>query len=493
MLKQLIKGIHQDADYPERSYWYDIYCRVFDGTIYDHLKYAFHQEVSNQERIELIKRRPAVRFNLSKIIVNDSVSMLFDESHFPNIKTDDEKILDYVNDIYDNTNFRKTMLKAAIIGSLGSVAVWLRVLSNKLYFKPLKTEYLTAEFDENEPDKLIRITEKYKISAQQVNELGYAVDLDGSAYWFCREWDETQEIYYVPWRVKDEKEAKANNKPFKPRIDKKKTTEHGLGFVPFVWIKNLPTLDEDDLDGQCTFAPIIDNQIEIDYQLSQLGRGLKYSSEPLLVIKTNSLETGEVDKSKGNALCLDAESDAKMLEINGDFANVVIEYAESLRKLSLEVVGANRVDPEKFTSAQSGKAMELMNQSLVWLTSKLRVSYGDALEKLIEMAIDATQTFSIQIKDRTYSKLKIQDSLKLNWPPYFLPTSSDKQADATTLSTLKNAGLISTETAVQNLSANYDVIEPDEEIKKIKSETQETMQMQMKQQSMLNKKEVDTQ
>ena len=33
-------------------------------------------------------------------------------------------------------------------------------------------------------------------------------------------------------------------------------------------------------DGACTFRAAIETQIEIDYQLSQAGRGLKYSSDP---------------------------------------------------------------------------------------------------------------------------------------------------------------------------------------------------------------------
>jgi len=486
------KQLELDEDYPERTFWYELYSRVYDGKCYEHLKYAFTEETSTTSgydfdsrarttidsqattRIGLSKRRPSVRVNLAKVVVNDSTSMLFDDAHFPSIKTDDEKVTQYVEDIYKNTKFKEVMLQAAIIGSLGSVAVQLCVLKNKLYFTAFKTEYLTPEYDLEEPDVLTKITEKYKITAEQVKELGYKVDdKKGGDYWFCREWTATEEIYYVPWNVAEEKQAIQDGKTFVIRRDESKTVAHDFGFVPFVWIKNLPKLDTQDVDGECTFKDIIDNIIEIDYQLSQLGRGLKYNAEPLLLIKTNAMPGGNIDKSKGNALCLDAESDAKMLEINGDSVDAAIKYVEELRKLSLEVVGANRADPEKIRNAQSGKALEMLNQSLVWLVGKLRVTYGEGVKCLLMMSMLATTKYKVIIGDNTYKGIEAPKNLPLIWPPYFSPTSTDKQADATTLIGLTGSGLMSKETAVTNLAANYDAIEPDDELALIKSEQKE--------------------
>lgn len=484
--------LEYDCDYDERCFWYDLYARVYEGKFYDHLQYGFHEETVTKnihkfdpetrstinaektKRISLLSRRPAAQVNLAKIVVNDSTSLLFDDNHFPVFKLEEEKVQEFINDIFENTKFKNVMLKAAIIGSLGSSAIWLRIIKNKIHLKPLKTEYLTPEFDPEDPDVLIRMCEKYKISAKEVRALGYKADeKEAGPYWFCREWTATEEIYYVPWKVIDEKTLIAEGKQYTPTKDESKSSAHVFGFVPFLWIKNLPTLNEDDLDGECTFSSIIPNIIEIDYQLSQLGRGLKYSAEPMLLIKSDEPIAGTVDKSKGNALCLDAEGDAKMLEIKGDFAEVVIKYCETLRKLSLEVVGANRIDPEKLKNAQSGKAIELMNQSLVWLTSKLRLSYGEALVSLIRMIIRATETYPIQIGKNKYKNVEMPKDLNLIWPPYFLPTSLEKQADANTLATLKENGLISTETAVNNLATNYDVIEADDELNKINKEQEE--------------------
>ena len=76
--------------------------------------------------------------------------------------------------------------------------------------------------------------------------------------------------------------ARRSERP--PEIDEARTVHHGLGFVPLVWVRNLPgpSATGDANDGACTFRAAIETQIEIDYQLSQAGRGLKYSSDPTL-------------------------------------------------------------------------------------------------------------------------------------------------------------------------------------------------------------------
>ena len=37
----------------------------------------------------------------------------------------------------------------------------------------------------------------------------------------------------------------------------------------------------------------------------------------------------------------------------------------------------NRANADRLTAAQSGRALELMNQGLVWLADNLRISYGE--------------------------------------------------------------------------------------------------------------------
>ena len=149
--------------------------------------------------------------------------------------------------------------------------------------------------------------------------------------------------------------------------------------MPLVWIRNLP--GGDGLDGACTFRPAIETAIEIDYQLSQAGRGLKYSSDPTLLVREPAAMDGELIRGGGNALVISEKGDAKLLEINGTAAAAVVDYVRTLRELALEGVHGNRASAERLSAAQSGRALELMNQGLMWLADNLRVSYGERIAR----------------------------------------------------------------------------------------------------------------
>ena len=75
-----------DADFPARTQLLDLLRRVLDGTLYDALPYSFQEERgAGGEYIPLRNRRPSVRYPLSRIVVSDSVSLLFGDGHFPTL------------------------------------------------------------------------------------------------------------------------------------------------------------------------------------------------------------------------------------------------------------------------------------------------------------------------------------------------------------------------------------------------------------------------
>ena len=150
-------------------------------------------------------------------------------------------------------------------------------------------------------------------------------------------------------------------------------------------------------------VPAIETQIEIEYQLSQAGRGLKYSSDPTLLIKEPATTDSEIIKGAGNALIVSEKGDARLLEIGGTASAAVIEYVRTLRELALESVHGNRANADRLTAAQSGRALELMNQGLIWLADNLRVSYGEgALLSLARMVLGASQIYQLRVMGRRF-------------------------------------------------------------------------------------------
>jgi hypothetical protein len=357
------------------------------------------------------------------------------------------------------------MTEAAIRGSVGSIAILLRVLRGRVFVNVLDTAYLTPTWSADEPDTLASVTERYKVAGSVLVAAGYDELADSNgAFWFMRSWDCDSEIWFVPSPVGD---------PADPAIDDVRSIQHNFGFVPLVWVRNLPGLSAtgNTDDGACTFRAAIETQIEIDYQLSQAGRGLKYSSDPTLLIKEPASTDSEIVKGAGNALVVSEKGDAKLLEIGGTASAAVIEYVRTLREFALESVHGNRANADRLSAAQSGRALELLNQGLIWLADNLRISYGEgALLQLGRMILRAAQTYPLTIMGQPAPALDPTARLSLKWPRWYAPTADDRQKDAQTLSTLAAAGQISRETAVKTIADTYDIADVADELARIASD-----------------------
>jgi len=323
----------------------------------------------------------------------------------------------------------------------------------------IDTFYLTPQWNNAAPDTLVSVTEKRKVDGKSLQAAGYAIAPDDQAtlFWFQRQWDSSGERWFVPWKVADDA-AIASAAPI---IDASKTIEHQLGFVPIVWVRNLP--GGSDIDGNCTFPDeAIDTQIEIDYQLSQAGRGLKFMSDPTLVIRNEASAGAPLIKGAANAIMVGQDGDAKLLEISGDSTAAVMTYVTHLREVALEAMHGNRASNEKMSAAQSGRALELLNQALVWLADRLRVSYGEgAILDLMAMIARASNKIALKFRDGTaVGQFDAAARLSLRWPAWFAPTLQDLSLRASTLRTLCEAGLLSRATAIRILSAEYDIEDP---------------------------------
>jgi hypothetical protein len=453
--------IPADADYPERTRTLDIYGRILDGSFYDALPYEFHEERTlSGEYVPLRQRRPSVRYGLARLVVEDSIALLFSEGHFPSFESPDEAVRDALMAVVRDARLNAVMVEAGLRGSVGSVALRMRVLRRRVFVDVLDTLYLTPDWDADAPDTLVRVTERFKVGGADLAAQGFTVADPGLSYWFQRVWDAEFERWYLPVRVGSGVVAEE---------DPSHTTRHGLGFVPFVWIKNLP--GGTGIDGACTFRTAIDTSIEIDYQLSQAGRGLKYSSDPTLLIREPAGLDGTMVRGAANALVVSEKGDAKLLEIGGTASQAVIEYVRVLRDLALETLHGNRADAQRLTAPASGRALELMNQGLVWLADNLRVSYGQcALLELARMILRASQAVPLRAGGVDLPALDVCAPVSLRWPDWYPDDALDGQRTAETLISLVGAGQLSRETALRIIASDYDIEDVAAEMERIRAE-----------------------
>ena len=199
MFDTLCDLVPHDNDYPARVQKLSILNRVMDGTLYDVLPYHFHEERGGAgEYIPLRQRRPSVRYPLCRIVVEDSVSLLFSEGHFPMIDSSDRAVRTAFANIAKETRLNLVMTQAAMLGATGSVALLLRVLRGRIFVDVLDTKYLIPTWDPSEPDTLARVEERYKVAGRDLIRNGYTIDDPDGQYWFSRYWDKNGEIWFEP-------------------------------------------------------------------------------------------------------------------------------------------------------------------------------------------------------------------------------------------------------------------------------------------------------
>lgn len=449
MFQSICDNIPADGDFPMRARRLDLMRRVLDGTLYDALPYEFHDERSSSgEYIPLRQRRPSVRYALARIVVEDSVALLFSEGHFPVVASPDVAVREAIASIARDCKLNQVMTEAAIRGSVGSSCVLLRILRGRVFLDVLDTTWLTPTWDPGEPDALLSVVERYKVPGADLLAAGYDGIEAGGQYWFQRRWDREEEVWFLPQAIGSMTEMVA---------DPARTVHHGLGFVPLVWIRNLPGGIAPD--GACTFRSAVETGIEIDYQLSQAGRGLKYSSDPTLLIKEPAGLEGELVRSAGNALVVSEKGDARLLEIGGTAAGAVLDYVRMLRELALESVHGNRADASRLGAPASGRALEMMNQGLIWLADNLRVSYGEGgIIPICRMILTAARRYPLRVEGRDLPELDADVPLRLIWPPWYPADSEDRARDAATLLQLIEAKQLKPETAQRWLAADWGVV-----------------------------------
>ena len=160
MFETICDLIPRDNDYAPRTRVLDILKRVLEGKLYDVLPYQFHEERgAGGDYIPLRNRRPSVRYALCRVVVEDSVSLLFSEGHFPTIDCADQAVRGALADIAKEARLNQVMTEAAIRGSVGSVALLLRILRGRVFVNVLDTTYMTPTWSADEPDTLTTVTE----------------------------------------------------------------------------------------------------------------------------------------------------------------------------------------------------------------------------------------------------------------------------------------------------------------------------------------------
>jgi len=371
---------------------------------YDHIKYPFNAETDGMGNFnKMWTKRPSVKLNLPKLGAEATSRKLFGKKHCPRIvHHEKDEVTEAFQWLVKTARMEKEWLRIAKFSQTGSSAVVLKVVDDI----PVLCNYPAYEcwptFDQAKRIERLRVCQVISGSEwlNDAKRTNIRKDISGDdiqpeqLYWYVREWDKEQAIVMVPVKQGDWNPITGDDNKWldfcEPLCE-----PHKFGWVPALWLENLPNEDQ-CTDGLPTFYGAFDNCINLDYTLSQIGRGGNYMACPQLFVKGKILTFEGGTKVSGqhtfgphSMLQVAADrrdaagnqmsgSDAKLIELDGSgIERFMNTWVDKLKMWTLECVGLSRKDPNTIKGQMSGKAIQLFDEDFIDLVELLKDSYGE--------------------------------------------------------------------------------------------------------------------
>ena len=293
-----------------------------------------------------------------------------------------------------------------------------------------------------------------------------------------------------------------------------------LECCPVIWIRNdaEATASPDQIDGHALVEGLEDEIEALDLELSQLYRNALYNGEPQLVQigvdgdaplnapvgqtsgrtggfswldsvipsirRGNGTETA-VKKAPGKLWKLPAGGDAKMVESTGAGAEIIRGAITELRRVLTDAAGVVLFDADSLGGGDlAARTLQLMHAPMLDHADNLRVEYGDALVRILDMTLRVLSGTLAQTQGvllRTYdaarpvlarlygvgadrSRRWIGPRISLAWGAYFEPSAADRAAAVdTAMRASGGVPVLSHRAAVASVAAMFGINDVDAE------------------------------
>ncbi len=430
--------------------------KMLRGELYDHLTWSFETEKApGQGYVPIRQRRPSVDFNLAYEITQDTLAELFGDEQFPTLAVlvngdQDEDASKAVSDLVGpyGLNFASVMAQAYEEGVIGAVGVVVHKGADGLpFYDVLPAKWCEPVYAERS-NRLLALVVTYPITDEQAEQKFPGITLEignegQKTYWYRYVVGPNAIIDYRP--LSDEKFAQLGEKDNQGNViefAEFQKESHGFGaMVPAVYVKH-PGGRQRDTEGPCLWWPIRNICVEVDYTLSQAGRGLRYAADPMLFIKKSGLvgdmnigpggyndasefaaasssqisDGGDPVRGVGQTIVGD---DAKLLEISANGISEEREYVRDCREYALEVLGGTKSRAEHLKGAPSGTAIDKSLKPLRRLVRRLRGPYGIGLMLgLLNLTIYGIRAGIFDCSSLGIETIAIPDDARitLDWP-----------------------------------------------------------------------------
>lgn len=270
-----------------------------------------------------------------------------------------------------------------------------------------------------------------------------------------RLWTTQATIEYVPIPDKAYTEAVSAGRELAAwREDKKASPPpHNLGFVPVEWIPNggFVTGDQDGfhLVDPADYA-LADS---INYNFSQADRAIKYNQDPWLAFINADIEPESLKKGAGRTLDVKPKpgsgqpADAKLLEMSGAGQTAALAFVAQARSMLTQVARVVLHNPQEWSGALSGVALERLLAPMLTMVSRLRMTYGARLARLMSKMLRA------ELGPEGLAGAQVI----VKWGPLIEPNDHDAALALSNALTALDAGVMTFERAVAHIAPFFGV------------------------------------
>lgn len=431
-------------------------------------------------------RRPTAPAHLAKAIVDRFTGSLFGEHACPQVKVPgDPKTEDYVQGLIDATRlWAKLILARTYGGAEGTACLSFLFKDGHPRLEVHDPRWLFPTWRDAEDFELEALEKRYTYQEERRDPTtGEWVKV---WLWYRRVIDAQCDTLYAPAPFGDGAE---------PIWQVQSKVEHGFGFVPAVWIQNLPGLD--DIDGVPDCQGAYDMMEAMDRLLSQADKATLANADPTLNVITDA-ELADVRTGSDGALKLPGGSSAGYIEHTGSGATAARQMAADYRKQILELVSC--VLESESSIAKTATEVERAYATMINKVGMLREQYGQlGIARLISKMLRAAAQLArptvppgggqpiIQAVllpprmeeqedgtelpfPRELGPSAADPHVTLAWPPHFAPTPESTTSAVTSAVAAVTGRILDQESAVRYVAPFFGEERPKAILRRLKAE-----------------------
>ena len=451
------------------------------------------------EALPMRYRRPSVPCHLCHLVISRFTGLLFGEQTSPTWKVPgDPDTEGWVQAVTDAYGLWSAMLLARNMGgAMGTAVVGFKLIGGKVVFESIDRRWCFPTFDPTNPSELIKLEIRY-MYPKEVRDADTGQWKEEN-YWYLRIIDTTTDCVWKPQPVGDGSSE--------PKWDDPETVEemreHNFGEVPYRWIPNIEVLDDLDGDPDCLGAyDYFDRIGELD---SAIHGGAFRNADPTPVISSDASLT-KVGMGSKSAIKLEKGGTLVFAETSGAATEAAAKESDRLEDKALQICECVLAD-QRSTDGAPMTATEITKRtsSMFAKASMLRTQYGQrGVVLLMEMLLRVAHKLDrgrpavpgetdeggnpilpgTNVRESIFVPPKVQGDklvehklanvkgaqLKLVWPPFSRPTPQETGQKVTATVQARAGRLITLDTGVRNLAADFSIENPQKEVEELKKE-----------------------